>query len=152
MLVILENIEKKLKSLKVSNVNCDKIISKSPSFLKVVRRSSSLQLTTVLASIKELILHEKISIVICDCPSIYTMDRNGFDYLYRTLRGLPQTCNVAVVFVCYILPEMPAFKFPAPADLYWSISRSSSCSRKFYLSVKKSFDKSATTLERDFIL
>lgn len=136
MLHILEFLEKKLKLLKVTSSECDKVISKSPANLKVFRSSSTLELTAVLASITETVLHERISVVMCDSSSMYNQDRAMFHYLCTTLAELPKLCNVAVVFACCMLAEMPSVRFPRPADKYWSINKLPNCHGRFSLTVK----------------
>lgn len=139
MLAVLESIERKLKSLKVPSSKCDKIISSSPSNLKVIRGSIPLEVIAVLTSIKETVLNEKITLLVCDCSSIYNNDKELFDLVYTTLSDLPSKCKVAVIFACYIIAEMPAYKFPKPASVYWSVSRSPGFteSSKYHLTVKR---------------
>lgn len=136
MLAILEAIEKTLKAQKVSSSSCDKVISQAPSYLKVFRSSSTLELTAVLSSIKETILNEKITIMLCDCSSLYNMDKVVFNHLYTTLADLPQACNVAVILACYILTDMPSIKMPRSADICWSLNRRTGCHGKYTLTSK----------------
>ena len=126
MLNLLDCMERKLKSLKLPGAVSDKAMSASPSRLKVVRCSNTTELYVTLSSIKELVLHEKITILICDCPSLYNMDSKTINFMYSTLNNLPSSSRVAVIFVCYVLPELTVIKFPKPADILWSVKRESS--------------------------
>lgn len=123
MLNLLGCMERKLKTLKLTSTVCDKAMSSSPSMLKVIRCSNTTELYVTLSSIRELVLNESISILVCDCPSLYNMDNKTINFMYSTLHSLPKASSVAVVFACYVLPEMSSIKFPKPADIVWSIKR-----------------------------
>lgn len=146
---LLEALERRLKNLKIPNSKCDNVISKSPSNLKVIRSSTSLELICVLSSLPEIILQEKVSLIVCDCPSLYTLDRAEIDHLYMTLYRLPAATNVTVIFVCCLLLDMPFIKFPHAPDIVWSVGRTSDCSDQFTLCVKQGLK---TLSEKKYIL
>jgi len=146
MLAVLEGLEQKLKSEGVSSSVCDKVISSSPSRVKVFRPSTSLQLFCLLASIKETVVEEKITLLVCNCSNVYSMTKADLSHLHTSLTQLTQLCNVAVIFMSSHIIGFPPVKIAESSDIYWKVTQPSNDCLKHFLTIKQTSKDGSTRL------
>lgn len=114
MLYLMSMMESYLTARTFSSTACNKIISSSPRRLKSVTCSYSTELAALLSSLKETVLKEQISVVLCEIHSVYD-DKKQLDYIYNSLHDLAKTSKCIAILAYTAIKDMSMpFNFSKP--------------------------------------
>lgn len=121
MIDVMKEIESTLISQDLTSASINKYMTVAPAKLKVASCSNKTELAAILASLNEIIVEERVGVLICSTHTLQE-DKRIMELAYNRLYELTKLSPVIVMYSYVQLADLPAPKFfkKPTASIEWS--------------------------------